>query len=162
MEMSKSFVGAVAIVLTVGAVLMVPAIHAQQAVTTDKPVLPPDEAELEQQLEDAHKQEHAAQLRVKALQSKLELMRIQEALKEFEHEVSPQVEVELTPTPTTTYVLESTPKKQERQRWEYFAEVNGGPLHKHQLDLRGEDGWELVSFLGSNDVFHYVFKRPKQ
>jgi hypothetical protein len=92
-------------------------LHAQQAVTADKPVLPPDEAELSQQLEDAHKQEHAAQLRVKALQSKLELMRIQEALKEYGPEVSPQVEVDLTPTPTTTYVLESTPNQQERQRW---------------------------------------------
>lgn len=49
-------------------------------------------------------------------------------------------------------------------RWEYQSALHTVPATRDELNLIGDDGWELVSILQlarTNEIL-YVFKRPKQ
>jgi hypothetical protein len=47
--------------------------------------------------------------------------------------------------------------------WEYASLLNDGPAAKAQLDVLGDDGWQLVSVIqgAQTKQFLYVFKREK-
>jgi hypothetical protein len=53
--------------------------------------------------------------------------------------------------------------------WEYRTRTTDNPKGKAVLDEYGKSGWELVSYIcrpkdntGTNFIYQYVFKRPKQ
>jgi hypothetical protein len=47
--------------------------------------------------------------------------------------------------------------------WEYASFLNDGPAAKAQLDVLGDDGWQLVSVTQGAQTRQllYVFKREK-
>lgn len=51
----------------------------------------------------------------------------------------------------------------ERVKWEYLHLIIDRYGSKSELDIYGDEGWDMVSvvLLGS-DTFFYFFKRPKQ
>jgi len=48
-----------------------------------------------------------------------------------------------------------------RQKWEHLIVEIKNTVSKKELDLIGQDGWELASLLGKEGhSMHFIFKRP--
>lgn len=45
-------------------------------------------------------------------------------------------------------------------KWEYFTQETSRPVSMIDLDLRGQDGWELCSVIFHNSSWYRIFKRP--